>query len=376
MSVLTKASTQWMTRPDDERFGSLDDLVAHFHHQKEISRQETIHVGQLSAAPLPASEDESRKSLVLLGADETPSLATHYSFGQLTGLVKAPAKYLRTLPAPMVADLLNHGFRNVRNDDIGTLVRRNGSAVGELAAATGPQYGRIFNYDVANAVRNKFGDGVTGDFRAPGIFGKALDITDTEEYRKQACFFGSDRDMFIFLCDEQNRIEVPNRRAGQPGSLARGFFFWNSEVGATSLGMSMFLFDYVCMNRMVWGVDGYQEIRIRHSSGAPMRWVEEVVPAIEAYTHASEFSILDAIDKARAVKFDDKDAVDKFLSDRFTENQAQAISLLHFAEEARPIENLYDATNAITAYARELPHQNERVSMERVAGSLMAKAAK
>ena len=36
--------------------------------------------------------------------------------------------------------------------------------------------------------------------------------------------------MFVFLADEENRIELPNRRAGRFGAFARGFFVWNSEV--------------------------------------------------------------------------------------------------------------------------------------------------
>jgi hypothetical protein len=81
--------------------------------------------------------------------------------------------------------------------------------------------------------------------------------------------------MFVFLADEERRIEIPNRRNGQPGSLARGFFVWNSEVGNTTLGAGFFLFDYVCCNRYVWGADQYTEVRIRHTSGAPDRWIEE-----------------------------------------------------------------------------------------------------
>jgi hypothetical protein len=50
--------------------------------------------------------------------------------------------------------------------------------------------------------------------------------------------------MFVFLADEERRIEVPARRDGQPGSLARGFFVWNTEVGDKTLGAAFFLFDY------------------------------------------------------------------------------------------------------------------------------------
>jgi hypothetical protein len=105
-------------------------------------------------------------------------------------------------------------------------VRKNGGI--ELAAVTGPNYGRIWNADVAKALRDRFGDGVTGQFTVPGEFGKAVD----EVTKANTTLFAGERDMFVFLADEKNRIEVPNRRNGEAGEMARGFFVWNSEVGS------------------------------------------------------------------------------------------------------------------------------------------------
>src|SRR5262249_44345241 len=89
-----------------------------------------------------------------------------------------------------------------------------------------------------------------------------------------------DRDMFVFLAGEEHRIELRNRRAGRFGSFARGFFVWSSEVGKTTLGAGFFLFDYVCCNRIIWGAEQYTEVRIRHTKGAPDRWLEEVTPVL------------------------------------------------------------------------------------------------
>ena len=80
--------------------------------------------------------------------------------------------------------------------------------------------------------------------------------------KNNTTIYGSDRDMFVFLADEENRIVVPNRRNGQSGSLAKGFFVWNSEVGSQSIGAAFFLFDYACSNRIVWGAQDFKEIRI------------------------------------------------------------------------------------------------------------------
>lgn len=369
MNVLTQASRQWATRPEDERFVSLQAMLEHFGHQRRISRAENVSTRILEARPV--ADDEDRRGLVLMGADEGPALSTHWSFGQLAQLAGAPAGYLRTLPADIAADNLNWGLKEARRvDTVGTLVRKNGGPA-ELAAATGPNYGRIWNEDVVAALVHRFGDGVTGDFTVPGEFGRAVEVS-----KANTTLYASDRDMFVFLADEKNKIEVPNRRNGLPGTLSRGFFVWNSEVGSTSLGIGTFLFDYVCMNRIIWGAEGYQEIRIRHSSGAPGRWLDEVAPAIEAYAHKSAASITEAIDLARSSRIGEgsKEDVVEFLAKRFSKTKAEAICLAHFAEEDRPIENLWDATVGITAYAREVNHQDERVALEREAGKIMALA--
>ena len=367
MSELMQASRQWASRPDDERFTSLDELLAHTRHQREISKGICLPSRALEARPL--IDDAERKSLVVCGPDGAPAVPTHWAFGQLANRVGAPAHYLRTLPADIAADALNYGIFKRDVEDIGALVRKNGGI--ELAAVTGPNYGRVWNADVVKALHDRFGDGVTGQFTVPGEFGKKLD----EVTKANTTLFAGERDMFVFLADEHNRIEVPNRRNGQAGEMARGFFVWNSEVGSKTLGIATFLFDYVCCNRIVWGAEGYQEITLRHTISAPDRFVEEVAPAIESYANKSTASITLAIEAAREARIA-PDKVDEFLRTRFTKGQAEGIKAAHMAEEDRPIETLWDVTVGATAYAKGIKWQDDRVEIEKIAGRVMADAAK
>lgn len=361
---LMQASNQWMSRPDDQRFTSLNELLDFTRTQRQNSRSLAVSSRKLSAAPVEG--DPTRRSLVVLGPDGTPTVPTHWAFGQLAQRVKAPAGYLRTLPADIVADNLNYGLKTRPIEDVGALLRVNGP-VPDLAAMTGPNYGRIWNADVVGALVDRFGDGVTGDFTVPGEFGVALD----EVTKRNTTLYASDRDMFVFLADEKNRIEVPGRRNGQTGEMARGFFVWNSEVGDKTLGVATFLFDYVCMNRIVWGAQGYQEIRVRHTISAPDKFIEQVAPAIEAYSNASAAGINEAIENARSKRFDDEEAMIEFLGKRFSVDKAKAFNLSHIAEEGRPIETLWDATVGMTAYAKNLKYQDARVDLEREAGKVM-----
>jgi len=369
--TLNQAHKQWASRPDDERFTSLTSMADALAAIRRRSKAATVPSRAIHAAPTP---DEA--GLLVVGPDGNPVDLTHWSFGQLTQRAGAPAGYLRTLPPPLVADCINVGLAQRPVEDLGVLL--HGGALGgpdttsfpSLAAVTGPAYGRVWNVDVVVALATRFGDGVTGHFRVPGIRGTAL----AEVTKENTTLYAGDRDMFVFLADEDRRIEVTNRRDGQPGSLARGFFVWNSEVGSATFGVATFLFDFVCQNRIVWGADEYREIRIRHTSGAPERWIGEVAPALERYASSSDASVVNALTEARRTKLGDgtPDEVRKVLEARFTKSQAGAVLTAHMLEEHRPIETLWDAAVGVSAYARGITYQNDRVALEREAGRLMA----
>lgn len=356
-NTLTQANKQWSSRPDDERFLSLTDLLEFKRLQRDASKSVCAPNKALTVSPTADGKD--------LLINEEFSF-TNWSFNQLSTLSESPASYLRTLPAPIAADCLNYGLQYKRDQqDVGLLLYKNGTS--ELRAATGPNYGRIWDYDVTNALISKFGDGRTGDWKIPGEFGQEVPIT-----KQNTTIYASDRDMFVFLADEVNRITLPNRRDGKEGSLARGFFLWNSEVGKTSLGIGTFLFDYACSNRIVWGAESYKEIRIRHTAGAPLKWLEDVQPVLQAYAQSSAKPFEDALLLSQQKKVED---LDSFLATRFGKRMVEPLKAIHLVEENRPIESLWDVTTAATAYARSIPHVDARVDLERTAGAVLDLAA-
>lgn len=361
MSTLMQASHQWSTRPDDQRFVSLHEMAARMEYLRAHSSARVVSSRRIGLEPVGTDH----RGLVAVVGDSEVYAPTNFSFGQLAQLAGAPAGYLRTLPSEIAADALNYGMKFKRDiADIGVLLSSNNTA-SVLRAATGPNYGRIWNADIVNALIHHVGDGVSGPWKVPGEFGKAVEVT-----KANTTLYASDRDMFVFLADEEHRIEMPNRRNGKSGSLARGFFCWNSEVGDKTFGIATFLFDYVCCNRIVWGAEGFKEIKIRHSSGAPDRWLEEVKPALLAYANSSQATVLDTVKAAQARKVDE---LDDFLSKRFglSKNKIAAIKVTHEAEEGRPMETLWDVSTGITAYAKGVQFQDERVELERLGGQAL-----
>jgi len=361
---LMQASRQWATRPDDERFISLHEMGAALGDMRSRSRDVFVSSRKIECVP---AHGDAVKGIEVFGPNGTGYRPTHWAFGQLARLVGAPSDYLRDLPAPIACDALNYGLQFKRDaKDTGVLIRKEHDGYGTLAAVTGPNYGRVWNSDVVDALAKRFGDGVSGDWRVPGAYGKPINVT-----RANTTLYGSDRDIFVFLCDENNRIDVPDRRDGKSGSMARGFFVWNSDVGSTSIGAAFFLFDYVCQNRIVWGAREYKEIRLRHTASAPDRWLSEVTPVLTEYANASAKPVLETIASAKAKKVDD---VEKWLADRYTVKMAATYMAAHAREENRPIENLWDVATAMTAHARGIAHQDSRVKLEREAGKVLALA--
>ncbi|WP_337052585.1 hypothetical protein [Pseudoxanthomonas sp. USHLN014] len=111
----------------------------------------------------------------------------------------------------------------------------------ELRAVTGPDYGRIFDHELVWAVQRIAGNG-TGDtlWKVPGvldwstgIYNLRVDIT-----QGTTTLYASDRDVFLFLVDELNPIEAGRLPDRSPDLYFRGFYCWNSEVGAKTLSNS------------------------------------------------------------------------------------------------------------------------------------------
>lgn len=379
MTTLMAASNQWMRRPADERFTSLDELLAHAKDRQQRALTRTVANRTLTLAPAlateggelivgePAAEHPDAKGMVLLAddmLDREPLLPTHHAFNQVAGLVGAPAGYLRKLHPALIADCVNYGLLQRPVEEVGLMAFPDGDH-GELACATGPNYGRIWNADIVDALMKRFGNGIDGEFTVPGEFGKAVKVD-----KSNTTLFAGDRDMFVFLADEKNRIANP-ARGGKP--MARGFFVWNSEVGSATFGVAAFLFDYVCCNRIVWGASEYSELRIRHTAGAPHRFIEEVAPALEVMARSSTASITQALETAAASRIGNEEKVTEFLRRRFSRTQTEAMKVVHSVEEDRPIETVWDAATAATAYARKLGNQDDRVAIERAAGEMLAK---
>ncbi len=127
-----------------------------------------------------------------------------------------------------------------------------------------------------------------------GIYNPRVDIS-----KDTTTLYASDRDVFLFLVDDLNPIEAGRLPDGSPDLFFRGFYCWNSEVGAKTLGMASFYLRAVCQNRNLWGVEDFEEITIRHSKYAASRFAHEAAPALLNFANSSPMPFINGIKAAR-----------------------------------------------------------------------------
>ena len=320
--------------------------------------------------------DASRLALVVPGR-EGPLAPTHWSFGQMCSLVGVPAGYLRQLPAPLAGINMQHGLLSHRAELIKTLEVDDGRL--ELCAVTGPDYGRIWDHELVGAVMKIAGDGV-GDTRwkVPGVLDWSIMMHNpfVEISKDTTTLYASDRDVFVFLVDDTHPIEAGRLPNGDPDLYFRGFYCWNSEVGSKTLGIASFYLRAVCMNRNIWGAEGFEEISIRHSKFAAHRFAHQAAPALESFATSSPAPFMAGIKAAREriVAREDEDR-EAFLRGRgFSKPDTDKIIANVMQEEGQPPRSIFDFVQGITALARTKPHQDVRLELEHKAAKLLAGA--
>jgi hypothetical protein len=369
-----RVSSEWFSRPDDERYLSLTELYDAVKTRADRAKARTV---ESRAVRVEASRENAERLALIVPGQDQPVAPTHWSFGQLCSLVGAPATYMRQLPAPLAGINLQHGLLSHRAELVKTLEAEDGRV--ELRAVTGPDYGRIWDHELVGAVMKIAGNG-TGDtmWKVPGVLDWAtmthnpfVDIT-----KDTTTLYASDRDVFLFLVDDTHPIEAGRLPNGEPDLYFRGFYAWNSEVGSKTLGIASFFLRAVCMNRNLWGCENFEEITIRHSKFAAQRFAHEAAPALTSFAHSSPAPFVVGIKAARerivARTDDDRET---FLRKRgFSKAETAKIIETVLQEEGRPPESIFDFVQGMTAHARTKAHQDTRLELEGKAKTLLEKA--
>jgi hypothetical protein len=369
----SRVASEWFSRPADERYLDLDTLFKSTSRRAECSRSQTVESREVR---VQASPDIAEALTIILPGNDIPLSPTHWSFGQLCSLIGAPAGYLRDMPAALAGINMQYGLCHHRPEQVKILELDDGRH--ELRAATGPEYGRIFDHELVSAVQQIAGNGV-GDTRwkVPGMldwststYNPHVNIT-----AETTTLYASDRDVFMFLVDDTHPIEAGKLADGSPDLFFRGFYCWNSEVGSKTLGIASFYLRGVCQNRNLWGVEGFEEIVIRHSKYAGSRFAHEAAPALENFANSSAKGFITGVKAAREtiVACTDEHRL-KFLKNQgFGKSDCTKIIETVLREEGHLPESVFDFVQGLTAMARRRENQDGRIDLEQRAKRLLDK---
>jgi hypothetical protein len=381
---LFKASRQWATRPDDERFSDLESLYASSKIDKEYSRQAVV--------PFKGIDVEADGSEVILRGPNSMSRMTHWAFGQLCSKVGAPASYLRTIPASLAVENLKYGLQEVRKEegsrDLNLLAQVSQSGPGAaliVKSITSNQYSRIWNCEVVERLIDLQEDGWRVPPARPAREGQpgTRPATEADVLRDQgfglsvkvgdpiapAGIYGSDHDLFVFMIKEAVTISNGNDQ------VSRGFFVSNSEVGAAMLKLTTFMYRHVCGNHIVWGAENVQEISIVHRGSARAVWAGHMVAELKKYSDSSVSDEKAKIENARRFKLgDDKDEVlnaifGKRILSRKVAGEAYE-EAEKYSEDGDP-RTAWGFANGITRVSQLQGYAEARVQLDQAAGKVL-----
>ena len=157
----------WLQRAEPKRYDDFGTLHSVLEERSAAAKTETIKNRDIQLLTPEIRVKDDANQLTMTMGDREIGL-THWSFGQLAQLAKAPPSFLRTLPTPLVKEVLDYALRfNREIEDVKTYF--DGS---ELRAITGPAYGRVDDHEVVRAAQTILDDGRWNSCRrAHGIFG-------------------------------------------------------------------------------------------------------------------------------------------------------------------------------------------------------------
>lgn len=382
---LFKANKQWATRPRDERFFTLQEMHDTCKAYAEASREKDVPYSDMQAHSEGAE-------VVLTGKAGIPVKLSNWAFGQLCQKISAPPSYLRELPPGITSELLNHGLTNTRDaeEKAKLLFHVNADASMLCRSITSDGYARIWNWEITErllalqdmgwnpAKPDKRFDGGNPDLcqMCEGIptDGEGACLYCKGTGKAFPSLYASDRDMFAFL---RNRDAVIHE-TGNPDGLQRGVIVENSEVGASALKLTRFLYREMCGNHIIWGASQVVEFSLRHIGKARDRW-SLYDAELRKYAEASaseEESIIESA-KHTLIAGTKEEVLDKLFGIRslmLTKKTLEASYDAVIPAQDGNANTVWGMVQGITRHSQTLPYADERTKLDKTAGKILEMA--
>lgn len=354
---LYHASTQWATRPIDERF---QDLVTMYTVTKAYA-----DAARERAVPWPDLRVEARNDeVVLIGKANVPARFSHYAFGQVAQRIGAPVSYLRTLPATLAAQNLNHGFKERADGTACLLFHRPDSddALPILRAATTEKYARIWDHEVIARL-------IDLSAQANLIPARQTFAWDGGKFTaNDVSLYASDHDMFAFLMSPDRDITGPNGE-----TLRRGVIVTNSEVGDKRLTVMGFMFRDVCANHIIWGAEKLAEVSLVHVGEIRQRWLDAQVRVRRYLDGPASFTQASFAQWTARIADSKEGVLDTLFGKRLGTQKVLAASwdAVQPEQDGDP-RTVWGFAQGMTRYSQAQSYADTRTDLDRAAGRLLS----
>ncbi len=378
-SNLTDANREWASRPEDERFWTLEEMS-----------QATLRFDRARRAEVVRLSDLSVDDAMVLQAPGVKAPMTNWAFGQLCRRADVPAHFLRTLPDGLAAQVLRHGLAERTTPKEREREVRVGVRGDVVETFTSSAFAYIPNCRVCDglAVLEKAGWRTPPARPAPRASARARKATAEDVARcgtrvkegdliAPAGLYASDRDMFAFLVKDEAAVDDGS---GRGNGLRRGVFVSNSEVGAGAFRISTFLFDEVCGNHVVWGAHDILTVAIRHiGDTAPERAFRAIGDDLEkGWTKDDSKRVAGTIKAARKMVLGttvDEVAERLVCEKRLYVKRGDAVEAFRLAQEldADRVDpcSVWGMVTGFTRLSQQEPHADRRVEIDTTGAGLM-----
>lgn len=376
--LVTTAHKQWLHRPQDERFDSVQDLLR-FLEERTAKTKEV-------EKPFKIIKVEPRDTDVMVATDKGVASLTHHSFTQLAQLANLHASGLRASftafletkeAAKWVSDGLNLGLQG-REKNSGSSMSANILVTAQhgkltIRSINTGEYSRVWDVDVVKKLvepLQEFGFVNPPAFDGPGGL------------------YAGDRDMFALMVPRNvariNMKGVTCNVSPKPIEVNGQLFYpfimiQGSEVGGSAQKFITGLLQAVCANLMLWGVDGMEELTIRHTGNPWERIMKAYSEFLNRWVIQDQRKQENRIALAMNKTFDSVKEAQEIVSRKTGLPQKviqSATDLILRGDRSTGIisedpTNLWNMVAAITAQARLRLNQDDQVDVATRAGKLM-----
>lgn len=232
MNVIGTAAREYFSRPNDEKFSTPGALISAAANDKAASVTRAYNLKDLKACAVDAHG-------LQLVSPRGPAVMSHWSFGQLSRMVGAPASYLNKLAsegnAELVASAINHGIAHSPIGATASVLAQMSDTCIRVRSITSDSYGRLWDCELGEALTNAL-----PTFQAPPIWDGGT-----------GGWYRGDRDSFMMLIDGGSIVNDATARTD--GRMYRGIMVRNSEVGAAGVLIECVLYQFICGNLNLWG---------------------------------------------------------------------------------------------------------------------------